>query len=256
MRFLDSIFRGGRPGTFGGDTDKSMKDGFADVAVRAIMDRIGPGDLAEDCDAIDLYCTDRQYQEAFSNVRRELLRQLNLSREDLRSLREGIERGGFRVCDGQAPEGAVPVEGLPVDVHFVLKRQRNVPCRITFFDRDGRTELFRMDPPRDGNETPRCYIGRNVPGGRRNDVSLEDTRVSRRQATVIWHDGGWAIQSECNHTWIGLSHIQLVKFIPLGMKGVINCADPRMECPGVLFVQEPCGEGGSPARPSEKDPED
>ena len=218
MILLDRITGLISPKKFGSDTDKSMKSSVTDIIVRSIMYGIGSGDLAEDCDGIELYCQNQMYLEFLPAVKKELYRQLCSTREDLEKLIVGLRGGNFRVYDAAAPEGATMVEGIDVPVYYVIMKRRPAPRRLRFYDAEG-NDLFEMVPPSPGERSPVCFIGRNVSGGRHNDISLEAGSVSRSQAFVAWKDCRW--QSECNHTWIDRSYLTPIKIVPLPDEGTL-----------------------------------
>lgn len=225
---------------FGEDTDKSMVAGYQDVIIRSIIHKIGTGDLAEDCNGIDIYCQDNMYLESLPRIKNELLRKISSTREDLSGLIDGIKNNGLKVLDAPAPAGAIEVEGADVPIFFVVKRIHKAPTKLTFYDSGdvSKRNALCVVLPNSGNaEDERCFIGRNVPGSRHNTISLENPSVSRCQATVYWKKEGWFIQSECTHTWIGRIYLIPVREYPLPEKGVLYLDEQK----GIQlwFVQEP-----------------
>ena len=236
MKLFDSLYRRFTASRkFGSDTDQTMKSGLADVVVRRILSLIGPGDLAEDCDEVTIYCQNPMYDSTWPKVRLELLRQLCDSGNSHQKLVQGIKKGGFKVVHADAPGGATPVEGLEGKVAFEVGRRMAAPMSLVLCD-DGGKELFRLDPPLDEEDSPRLLIGRNVPGGRQNDIDINDQHVSRSQAKIYWKDDGWIIQDECGHTYVDMEYIRALSENPIRKKaGTIYMSTPASGSPRILF---------------------
>lgn len=212
--------------------------GFVDVVVRELLLQL-KGDLAMDCNVLELYSEDQMYLQILPQVRQKLLQDLLSNREELQLLIKGLQSGaGFKIYNGVAPDGAYKIGGIDVPVFSVIKRQTPKPTKLILLSQDDEV-LFEMVPPTEAEEDRCCLIGRNTPHSRHNDIDLQNGVVSRNQATIIWRDNRWEICSTCSHTWLNRSYLDALVAKPLKMQGIIYFDNPSYgDSPYIKFRQE------------------
>lgn len=224
---------------FGNDCETTTKIGVADIVVRELLKQQIKADLAVDCDTIELYCQDQMYLHILPQVRQKLLQDLCSNREELQLLINGMQSGkGFKIYNEVAPDGAYKLDGIEVPIFSVIKKEVPIPQKLILLS-PSEEVLFEMIPPADLEEDSCCLIGRNTPHSRHNDIDLQNSVVSRNQATICWRNNCWQLRSTCTHTWLDRHYVDALTSKPLSKKGRIYFDNPSYgDSPYIEFRQE------------------